>query len=100
MHIYAKFLLSFLQKENLRYAIMIDCISVSNKWTTYMDSSILKLVAEQEIPGKTAGNGGEEEKGITFSLLLTLTFIYTAFLKARSSNLYLFFQPFVKPHSF
>ena len=48
---------------------MIDCISVSNKWTTYMDSSILKLVAEQEIPGKTAGNGGEEEKGITASRL-------------------------------
>ena len=35
----------------------------------YMDSSIFNLVAEREIPGKTAGNGGEEEKGITASRL-------------------------------
>ena len=34
----------------------------------YMDSSIFNLVAEQEIPEKTAGKGGEE-KEVTASQL-------------------------------
>ena len=41
----------------------------------YMNNSIFHLVAEQDIPGKTAGN---EREGAMTSSFLTLTFPYTA----------------------
>jgi hypothetical protein len=47
-------------RDKHKYSIIIGFISVSNKWTTYyyMESSIFRFLAEQEIPAKTAG---EEE---------------------------------------
>jgi hypothetical protein len=43
--------------------IIIDFISVSNEWTTYiyMESSMLVFITEQDIPEKTAGKEEEIE---------------------------------------
>ena len=47
----------------MKLHVIISFISVTNKWTTYyyMESSIFKFLAEQEIPEKTAGKDEEEE---------------------------------------
>ena len=61
--------LPMLVDNGFRQSILLFIVFQSQikDYIFYMDSSIFNLLTEQEIPRKTAGNEGEEEKGITAS---------------------------------